>query len=131
MTNRVNVSSGSPYETQFGFSRAVRIGERIVVAGTGPIEEDGNTTPGDSTAQAERCCMLIVKSIEELGGSAADVVRTRMYLTDISQQDAVGVVHAKYFGAAKPAATMVGVANLCRTEWIVEIEAEAVVRAST
>ena len=131
MTNRVNVSSGSPYETQFGFSRAGRIGERIVVAGTGPIEEDGKTTPCDITAQAERCCILIVKSIEELGGSAADVVRTRMYLNDISQPDAVGVVHAKYFGAAKPAATMVGVANLCRMEWMVEIEAEAVVRAST
>lgn len=130
MTSRQHASSGSPFETQFGFSRAVRIGDRIVVAGTGPIEDDGATTVGDVAAQATRCCALIVKSIEELGGTAADVVRTRMYLTDIAQQDTVGQVHEQFFGAARPAATMVGVANLCRMEWMVEIEAEAVVRAS-
>ncbi len=122
-------SSGSPYEEQFGFSRAVREGNRIIVAGTGPIEDDGTTTPGDAAAQAERCFALIVKSIEELGGTAADVVRTRMFLTDIDEQSAVGEVHARYFGAARPAATMVGVATLCRPEWIVEIEAEAVIEA--
>lgn len=122
-------SSGSPYEEQFGFSRAVREGNRIIVAGTGPIEDDGTTTPGDAAAQAERCFALIVKSIEELGGTSADVVRTRLFLTDIDEQSAVGEVHARYFGAARPAATMVGVANLCRPEWIVEIEAEAVIEA--
>lgn len=126
-SGRQHTSSSSPYEAQFGFSRAVRVGERIIVAGTGPIERDGSTTTGDAAAQAERCCALIVKSIEELGGSAADVVRTRMFLTDISQQDIIGEVHARFFGAAKPAATMVGVASLCRSEWMVEIEAEAVV----
>lgn len=122
-------TSGSPYEEQFGFSRAVREGNRIIVAGTGPIEDDGTTTPGDAAAQAERCFALIVKSIEELGGTAADVVRTRMFLTDIDEQSAVGEVHARFFGAARPAATMVGVATLCRPEWIVEIEAEAVIEA--
>lgn len=117
--------SGSPYEAQFGFSRAVRVGNRIIVAGTGPIEDDGSTTRGDAADQAARCCTLILRTIEQLGGTAADVVRTRMLLTDPADQDAVGAVHARFFGAAAPAATMLGVAWLCRPEWKVEIEAEA------
>ena len=119
--------TGSPYEAQFGFARAVRIGNRIVVAGTGPVEEDGATTPGDAAAQAERCCTLILRALEELGATAGDVVRTRMLLTDPADQDAVGAVHARFFGEARPAATMAGVAWLCRPEWKVEIEAEAIV----
>lgn len=125
MNNRQYASSGSPFEGEFGFSRAVRQGNRILVAGTGPIEPDGQTTPGDVTAQADRCCALIVKAIEELGGNANDVVRTRMFLTDPDDQSAVGAVHARYFGAANPAATMAGAAWLCRPEWKVEMEAEA------
>ncbi len=124
---RQRARSGSPYEEQFGFSRAVRVGNRIVVAGTGPIEDDGSTTPGDAAAQAARCCTLILRAIEQLGGTASDVVRTRMLLTDPADQDAVGAVHARYFGEAAPAATMLGAAWLCRPEWKVEIEAEAVV----
>lgn len=124
---RQRARSGSPYEAQFGFSRAVRVGDRIVVAGTGPIEDDGSTTPGDAAAQAARCCALIVRAIEQLGGTAADVVRTRMLLTDSADQDAVGAVHARFFGEGAPAATMLGVAWLCRPEWKVEIEAEAIV----
>ncbi len=122
---RQYATSDSPYETQFGFCRAVRSGQRIIVSGTGPIEDDGSTTLGDAAAQADRCCALIVKAIDELGGTAADVVRTRMYLTDISEQDAVGAVHARFFADARPAATMLAVAALCRPEWLVEIEAEA------
>lgn len=125
--NRQRATSGSPFEEQFGFSRAIREGDRIIVSGTGPIEDDGTTTPGGAAEQAERCCTLIVKAIEELGGCASDVIRTRMFLTDIDQQGAVGDVHARHFGVARPAATMVGVASLCRPEWLVEIEAEAVV----
>jgi enamine deaminase RidA (YjgF/YER057c/UK114 family) len=124
---RQRASSGSPFEDTFGFSRAMRVGNRILVAGTGPIEDDGSTTPGDPAAQAERCCALIVRAIEQLGGEATDVVRTRMLLTDPADQDAVGAVHARFFGAARPAATMLGVAWLCRPEWKVEIEAEAIV----
>lgn len=124
---RYRATSGSPYETQFGFCRAVREGNRIIVAGTGPVEPDGSTTPGGAAEQAARCCEIIVAAIEELGGSARDVVRTRMLLTDFDDQDAVGAVHARYFGKAKPAATMAGVAWLCRKEWKVEIEAEAIV----
>ncbi|MEO9461308.1 MAG: RidA family protein [Marinomonas sp.] len=124
---RQRATSGSPFEAQFGFARAVRQGNRIVVAGTGPVEADGSTTPGDAAAQAERCCALIVTAIEELGGTAKDVIRTRMFLTDPADQDAVGAVHARYFGDAKPAATMAGTAWLCRAEWRVEIEAEALI----
>lgn len=126
MPDRRHASSGSPFEARFGFARAVRTGNHIKVAGTGPIEPDGSTTPGDVTAQAERCCALIVAAIEQLGGQASDVVRTRMLLTDPADQDAVGAVHARWFGAGRPAATMMGVAWLCRPEWKVEIEAEAI-----
>ena len=127
MSDRQRVTSGSPFEEQFGFARAVRDGNRILVAGTGPVEADGSTTPGAAAAQAERCCTIILAAIEELGGTADDVVRTRMFLTDPADQDAVGAVHARFFGHAKPAATMAGAAWLCRPEWRVEIEAEAVV----
>ena len=127
MSERIRATSGSPFEEQFGFCRAVRDGNRIIVAGTGPIEDDGSSTQGDAAAQAARCLTLIVRAIERLGGSATDVVRTRMFLTDFDDQSAVGEVHARFFGDAKPAATMVGVAWLCRPEWKVEIEAEAVV----
>jgi enamine deaminase RidA (YjgF/YER057c/UK114 family) len=125
MTDRRHVQSGSPYEATFGFARAVRHGNRIIVAGTGPVEPDGSTTPGGAAEQAERCCTIILAAIEALGGAAADVVRTRMLLTDPADQDAVGAVHARFFGEARPAATMAGVAWLCRPEWRVEIEAEA------
>ncbi|SMQ69695.1 Enamine deaminase RidA, house cleaning of reactive enamine intermediates, YjgF/YER057c/UK114 family [Altererythrobacter xiamenensis] len=127
MSERQRTTSGSPFEEQFGFCRAVREGNRIIVAGTGPIEDDGSSTPGDAAAQAARCCTLIVQAIEALGGSAEDVVRTRMFLTDFDDQAAVGEVHARFFGEAKPAATMVGCAWLCRKEWKVEIEAEAII----
>lgn len=126
--NRQHAFSASPFEAEFGFARAIRVGNRILVAGTGPIEADGSTTPGDAAAQADRCCQLIVKAIEELGGSAADMVRTRIFLTDPSDQAAIGSVHARYFGTASPAATMVGAAWLCRPEWKVEIEAEALIK---
>lgn len=127
MNSKEWTTSGSPYEATFGFARAVRVGDRIVVAGTGPVEPDGATTSGGVTEQAARCCAIIVAAIEELGGTAADVVRTRMLLTDPADQDAVGAVHAQFFGAAQPAATMAGVAWLCRPEWRIEIEAEAVI----
>jgi len=128
---RTRTTSGSPFEAQFGFCRAVRTGNRIIVAGTGPVEPDGSTTPGGVAEQADRCCAIIVAAIEELGGSASDVVRTRMLLTDPEDQGAVGDVHARYFGDAKPAATMAGVAWLCRPEWRVEIEAEALIAPVT
>ncbi|QZD90365.1 RidA family protein [Qipengyuania aurantiaca] len=127
MSTRQHAFTGSPFEERFGFARAVREGNRITVAGTGPVEDDGSSTAGDAAAQAERCCVLILRAIEELGGSAVDIVRTRMFLTNFDDQAAVGAVHARFFGEARPAATMVGASWLCRKEWKVEIEAEAIV----
>ena len=129
MNERRRAFTGSPFEKQFGFARAVRIGDRIAVAGTGPVEDDGSTTPGDAAAQAERCLTLILRAVEELGGTATDIVRTRMFLTDANDQAAIGNVHARFFAAAPPAATMVGASWLCRPEWKIEIEAEAIVAA--
>ena len=123
--SRARAFTGSPYEDRFGFARAVRAGDRIIVAGTGPVEDDGSTTVGNAAAQAERCCTLIVRALEQLGAKPWHVVRTRMLLTGHEDQEAVGAVHARFFGAARPAATMAGVAWLCRPEWKVEIEAEA------
>ncbi|RED15191.1 RidA family protein [Parasphingopyxis lamellibrachiae] len=118
-------ASASPFEAAFGFSRAVRTGNRILVSGTGPIEPDGSSTLGDAAVQARRCFAIIVAAIEELGGSANDVVRTRMFVTDAADGDAIGAVHGEIFGDVRPAATMVVVAALLRPEWRVEIEAEA------
>ena len=124
-------ASASPFETAFGFSRAVRVGKRILVSGTAPVEPDGSSTLGDAAAQARRCFAIILTAIAELGGGAADVVRTRMYIVDPSDADAVGAVHGDIFGAVRPAATMVVVAALLRPEWRIEIEAEALVGDET
>ena len=120
-------TSASPYEAAFGFSRAVRVGGCILVSGTAPVEPDGSSTPGDATAQARRCFAIILGAIEELGGSAADVVRTRMFITDPADADAVGAVHGEIFRDIRPTATMVVVTALLRPEWRIEIEAEALV----
>jgi enamine deaminase RidA (YjgF/YER057c/UK114 family) len=122
---RTTHSSGSPFESSIGFSRAVRVGNRILVSGTAPVEPDGSSTPGDAEAQARRCLTIIVQAVEALGGTAADVVRTRMFLTDAADAEAVGRAHGAVFGAIRPAATMVAGAVLLRPEWRVEIEAEA------
>jgi enamine deaminase RidA (YjgF/YER057c/UK114 family) len=129
MMTRQNSKSASPFEVAFGFSRAVRTGNHIFVSGTGPIEADGSSTPGDAAAQARRCFAIIETAIGELGGSLADVVRTRMFITNAADGDAIGAVHGNIFGDIRPAATMVVVAALLRPEWVVEIEAEAVLGA--
>jgi enamine deaminase RidA (YjgF/YER057c/UK114 family) len=121
----------SPYEAAYGFSRAVRSGDRILVAGTAPVEADGSSTPGDAAAQARRCFAIILKAIEELGGSVGDVVRTRMYITDPADADAIGAVHGEVFRDVRPASTMVVVAALLRSEWRIEIEAEALMKDGT
>jgi enamine deaminase RidA (YjgF/YER057c/UK114 family) len=123
--HRSTHSSGSPFEASIGFSRAVRIGNRILVSGTAPVEPDGSSTPGDAEAQADRCLSIITQAVEALGGTAADVVRTRMFLVDPADAAAVGRAHGRVFGAIRPASTMVAGAVLLRSEWLVEIEAEA------
>ena len=124
---RRRASSGSPFEAAIGFSRAIRTGDRILVSGTAPIEPDGSSTPGDAEAQAERSLAIIIEAVRQLGGEPSDVVRTRIYLTDPADADAVGRAHARQFADVRPAATMVAVSALLRPEWRVEIEAEAVV----
>ncbi len=130
MMPRTRASSGSPFEASIGFCRAIRVGDRIIVSGTAPVEADGSSTPGDAEAQAERCLAIIVAAIEQLGGQAEDVVRTRMFLTDPADADAVGRAHGRWFGDVRPASTMIAGAVLLRPEWRVEIEAEAVIESA-
>jgi enamine deaminase RidA (YjgF/YER057c/UK114 family) len=123
---RRRASSASPYEATIGFSRAVRVGDRIVVSGTAPVEPDGSSTVGDAEVQAARCLAIIAAALEELGGGLADVVRTRMFIVDPSDAEAVGRAHGAAFAEVRPAATMVVVAARLRPERRGEIEAEAV-----
>ena len=120
------MSSGSPFEPRYGFSRAVRVGDRVHVSGTAPIWPDGSC-PDDPVAQTRRCLDLIEAALREAGASLRDVVRTRMFVTDAAVADAVGEAHGEYFGDIRPAATMVVVAGLIDPRWLVEIEADAVV----
>ena len=126
MSERQLVSSGSPYEPTIGFSRAVRVGDRVWVSGTAPIWPDGSCSP-DAGVQAERCLEIILAALAEAGARPEHVVRTRMYLVHPGDSDAVGKAHGKVFGAIRPAATQIVVAGLLRPEWRVEIEAEAVI----
>ena len=123
---RRNHSSASPFEPVYGYSRAVRVGNRIDVAGCAPIEPDGSSTPGDAGVQAARCLTIIGEALAALGGSFADVVRTRMYITDPADADLVGHAHGAVFKDIRPAATMLVIPALIRPEWKVEIEAEAI-----
>lgn len=125
--SRRNHSSASPFEAIYGYSRAVRVGDRIDVAGCAPIEADGTSTPGDAGVQAARCLAIIGEALDALGGSFADVVRTRMYITDAADADLVGRAHGAVFGAIRPASTMLVIPALIRPEWKVEIEAEAII----
>ena len=126
---RHHARSASPFEASIGFARAVRVGDRIVVSGTAPIGADGETVEGDAYVQAKRCFEIITAAISELGGRPSDVVRTRMFLVDAVDWQAVGQAHGEVFRGTDPAATMVVVAGLLDPRWRVEIEAEAVVGA--
>ena len=117
--------SASPYEGSIGFSRAVRVGSRIIVSGTAPIDSSGDALVGDAGVQAQRCFDIAVHAIEGLGGRRADVCRTRMYLVDPADWSLVAAAHAEWFEDVAPAATMVVVAGLLDPSWRVEIEVEA------
>ena len=125
MTERQLVSSGSPYEPLFGFSRAVRAGEQVAVSGTAAIEPDGTVTAGGMRAQAARCLAIIEGALSEAGASLGDVMRTRIYVTDVSRWEEAA--HAAVFGSIRPAATIVEVQALVDPAMLVEIEADAVV----
>ncbi len=115
----------SPYERAYGFSRAVRVDNTIHVAGTAPVPEPGEELVEGAYLQTLRCGEIARQAIEALGGSIADVVRTRMFITDAEDADDVGRGHKEIFGASAPAATMVVVAALLDPGWLVEMEVDA------
>ena len=122
------VSTGSPYEPIIGISRAVRHGNILAVAGTAPIGPDGQTVaPGDAGAQARRCFEIVKNAIEQAGGKMETVVRTRIILTTIEDWEAVARVHGEYFKAIRPVNTIMQVVQFIDPEWLVEIEADAVI----
>lgn len=123
---RRHARSGSPYEDTIGFSRAVRVGDVVAVSGTAPVWPDGEVDP-DPAAQARRCWEIALGALAELGGTPADVVRTRQLLVDAADADAVGAVHGEVFGDVRPASTMVVVAALLDPRWRVEVELDAVI----
>ena len=139
MTPRVNVtvterggrryaSTGSAWEPVVGYSRAVRAGDLIAVTGTVGVEPDGTFASGVK-AQTRRALEIIMAAVEALGGKTSDVIRTRMYLTDISKWKEVGEAHGEVFGQTRPATTLVEVARLIDAAALVEVEADAVVHA--
>ena len=126
-TKRLLVSSGSPYEKTVGFSRAVRVGNIVAVAGTTAGSGGKPVAIGDPAAQTRAILETIEKALAEAGASLKDVVRTRIYLTDIADFEAVGRVHGEFFGEIRPANSTFQVTAFVRPEWLVEIEADAVV----
>ncbi len=128
---RARVPTAAPWAATVGYSRAVRAGDTIYVSGTVAVGPDGRVgPPDDAYAQARRCLAIIVDAIERAGGTAADVVRTRMYVTRIEDWEAVGRAHGEVLGVARPATSLVRVAGLIDPDARVEIEAVAVVGAA-
>ena len=122
------ISSGSPYEPTVGISRAVRVGPIITVAGTAPLGSDGRTVgQGDAATQARRCLEIIAAALEGAGASMGQVVRTRVLLTRIEDWRAVAAVHGEFFRDIRPVNTIMQVSRFIDPEWLVEIEADAVV----
>lgn len=128
MSSRINISSGSPLEPVFGYSRAVKIGNQIFVSGSTAVQSDGSVVGvGDAYVQAMAALETIETALKEGGATMADVVRTRVYVTSMDDLEAVSKAHAAYFHEIRPASTGVEVSRLARPELIVEIEADAVI----
>jgi enamine deaminase RidA (YjgF/YER057c/UK114 family) len=124
---RHNVGSGSPWESQVGYSRAVRVGDVVHVSGTTAVRGGVVQAPGDPYGQARVALEIIAAALADCGAALTDVVRTRIYVTDIAHWAEVGRAHGEVFGDVRPAATMVQVVALIEPELLVEIEADAVV----
>jgi len=123
---RQRIASGSPYEPIMGFSRAVRVGQHVFVAGTAPVMPEGEELPADAHRQATRCLEIIVGALREAGAGPEDVVRTRIFATSADDFEEIARAHGAVFGDVRPACTYV-VTQLIDQRWRVEIEAEAVV----
>jgi enamine deaminase RidA (YjgF/YER057c/UK114 family) len=121
------ISSGSPYEPKVGISRAVRVGSIIAVSGTAPLLDGKTVGKGDPAAQARRCLEIIKAALEQAGSSLDQVVRTRTLLTRIDDWQAVAAIHGEYFGAIRPANTIMQVTRFIDADWLIEFEADAVV----
>ena len=121
------VSSGAPWESKVGYCRAMRLGQHISVSGTAPVAEGGGVfAPGDAYAQAKRCLEIILRALAELGAGPEDVIRTRMFVTDISRWQEFGRAHGEVFSAHPPATSMVEVKSLIDPAMLIEIEADAI-----
>lgn len=128
MMERQLISSGAIYEPTIGFSRAVRVGPHIAVSGTAPIAPGGGVAcQGDMYGQTKRCLEIIQKAIEDAGGRLEHVIRTRVYLKDISRWEEAGRAHGEVFKDIRPASTMIQIVQAIDPEWLVEIEADAIV----
>jgi enamine deaminase RidA (YjgF/YER057c/UK114 family) len=120
--------SHAPWESKVGYCRALRAGNHIYVTGTAPVDEQGRCfAPGDAYAQTRRCLEIIQRALQDLGAEMHDVVRTRMFVTDISRWQEYGRAHGEFFAAHPPATTMVQVSALIDPQMLIEIEADAVV----
>lgn len=129
---RTNVSSGSPLEPEIGFSRAVRIGNLLAVAGTAPIAPDGSVAaPGDVYGQTRRCLEIIAAAVSDAGLGMGDVIRTRIMLTDIRAWQDAARAHGEVFAGIKPACTFVEVSGFIDPGWLVEVEADCVAPPGT
>lgn len=125
--NRINISSGSKWEDKVGYSRAVRVGDIVEVAGTTAVENGNVVGLNDAYFQTKVILQKIEKALIEAGASLKDVVRTRMFVTDISQWEKIGKAHGEFFRVIKPVTTMVEVKALIDPEMLVEIEATAII----
>jgi len=124
------VSTGNQWERRYGYSRGVRVGSLVFLGGAAPVDPDGSThAPGDAAAQTARCYRIIDGALLALGAARENVVRVRLYVTDISRHDEIGLAHRAYFGDHAPCMTMVEVSALISPDMLVEIEADAVVGA--
>jgi enamine deaminase RidA (YjgF/YER057c/UK114 family) len=121
------VPAESPFAATVGYSRAVRVGQHVHVAGTAPIMPDGADPPPGPYGQAKRCLQIIAGALLEVGATTADVVRTRIYLVAAEHWDEVGRAHGEVFGDVRPASAMVVVSSLLDPRWLVEIEADALI----
>ncbi len=124
---RIRVHSGSPYEEMYGFSRGIRVGSRVEIAGTAPIPLPGEDVAASAYDQMYRCGQIAAAALRDLGATVDDVIRTVMYITDPADADEIGRAHGELFGEASPAATMVVVKSLLDPAWKVEVEVTAVV----